>query len=84
MRILRATGAALLWVLASVLLLLAVVLAATIILLPVGILLGHLSIRMYRLGLKWVLPRASDVRKGLRVGIRRQRRNLRRIRRRMR
>jgi hypothetical protein len=75
MRILRTVGAALVWVLATVLLVLAVVLSITIVLLPVGILLGFASMRLYRLGLKWALPRASDVAKAARTQARRWRRD---------
>jgi hypothetical protein len=75
MRILRTVGAALAWVLATVLLVLAVVLSITVVLLPVGILLGFASMRLYRLGLKWALPRASDVARATRTQARRWRRD---------
>lgn len=74
-RIVRTIGAALAWLLASVLLVLAVVLSVTVILLPVGLLLGFASIQLYRVGLKWALLRASDVRSGVSKQARRWRRD---------
>ena len=76
MRVLRTVGAALAWLLTTVLLVLAVVLSLTIVLLPVGLLLGYAAFRLYRLGLALALPRASDVRKGVRKEVRRWRRTL--------
>lgn len=83
MRIVRTIGAGLVWLLATVLLVLAVVLSLTVVLLPVGLLLGFAALRLYRLGLKWALPRASDVTKGVRKQARRVRRDpaVRRLRR---
>ena len=76
MRIVRTIGAVLAWLLATVLLVLAVVLSVTIVLLPVGVLLGIASFRLYKLGLKWALPRTADVTKGVRKEARRWRRQL--------
>lgn len=83
MRIVRTLGAGVAWLAATVLLILAVVLSVTIILLPVGVLLGIASFRLYKLGLKWALPRAADVKKGVRKEVRRVRRRpaVRRLRR---
>ena len=65
MRVLRAVGAVLAWLVASVLLILAIVLSVTLVLLPVGLLLGFASLRLYRLGVKLILPRSSDIKKGV-------------------
>jgi hypothetical protein len=58
MRILRGLGGALLWILASVLGLVAVLLCVTLILLPVGIPLLRLAGRMYGNAVRLMLPRA--------------------------
>jgi hypothetical protein len=76
LRVLRTAGAALTWLLATVLLVLAVVLSLTLVLLPVGLLLGYLAFRLYRIGLRLALPRARDVTKGVRKEARRWRRTL--------
>jgi hypothetical protein len=77
MRVVRTIGAVSAWLLATVLLVLAVVLSVTIVLLPVGVLLGIASFRLYKLGLKWALPRTADVKKGVRKEAHRWRRQLR-------
>ncbi len=74
MRVLRMLGAGGAWLVATLLLVLAVVLSVTIVLLPVGVLLGIASFRLYKLGLKWALPRASDVQMVARKEARRLRR----------
>jgi len=76
LRVLRTAGAALVWLLATVLLVLAGVLSLTLVLLPVGLLLGYLAFRLYRIGLRLALPRARDVTKGVRKDARRWRRTL--------
>lgn len=76
MRVLRTAGAALAWLLATVFLVLAVVLSLTLVLLPVGLLLGYAAFRLYRLGLRLALPRATDIEKGVRREARRWRRTL--------
>jgi hypothetical protein len=73
MRAVRGFCALLLWILATVLLLLAAVLSITIVLLPVGVPLGFAALRLYRLGLRLALPRGRDVRKGVRKEVRRWR-----------
>jgi uncharacterized membrane protein YccF (DUF307 family) len=73
MRAVRGFCALLLWILATVLLLLAAVLSITIVLLPVGVPLGFAALRLYRLGLRLALPRGRDVRKGVRKEARRWR-----------
>ena len=77
MRIVRTLGALVAWLLATVFLVLAVVLSVTIVLLPVGVLLGIASLRLYKLGLKWAFPRTADIKKGVRKQSRRWRRRLR-------
>jgi len=49
------------WLVATVLLVLAIALGLTLVLLPVGLLLGWLSFRLYAIGLKLMLPRSRDV-----------------------
>ena len=63
-------GAVLAWLVATVLLILAIVLSVTLVLLPVGLLLGFASFRLYRLGLKLIMPRPSDIQKGVRKELR--------------
>lgn len=76
MRVVRTVGAALAWLVATVLVVLAVVLSLTLVLLPVGLLLGYAAFRLYKLGLRLALPRARDVRKGVEKEARRWRRTL--------
>ncbi|MGE3289647.1 MAG: hypothetical protein AB7J32_26610 [Pseudonocardia sp.] len=77
MRILRIVVAVLTWLVAFVLLVLAVVLSLTVVLLPVGVALGYLSMRLFRFGLHCTAPRAKDVRNALRKQGRRWRRRTR-------
>ena len=70
MRPVRAVGAVLLWVLASVLAVLSLLLCITVILLPLGAPLLFLSVQMYKRAVKLALPRGKDVRLGLRKGLR--------------
>ena len=76
MRVLRTAGAALTWLLATVLLVLAVVLSLTLVLLPLGLVVGWAAMRLYKIGLRLALPRAADVRKGVESETRRWRRTL--------
>ncbi len=66
MRIVRTVGAVAVWLLATVLLVLAAVLCLTILPAPVGALIGFAAFRLYKLGLAWALPRPTDVRKTVR------------------
>ncbi|MGD9525796.1 hypothetical protein [Pseudonocardia sp.] len=77
MRILRIVVAVLVWLLAFVLLVLAVVLSLTVVLLPVGVAVGYLSLRLFRFGLRCTAPRAKDVQKALRKTGRQWRRRTR-------
>jgi hypothetical protein len=70
MRALRAAGAVLLMVLGALLLVVALVLCVTIILLPLGILLGFVAVKLWKCALHLLLPRPADVRRGLRKGFR--------------
>jgi hypothetical protein len=65
-RALRALAGVLVWLLASVLLLLAVVLSVSVLLLPFGIVLGLAALRLYGLGLRLFLPRSRDIEKAVR------------------
>ncbi|GAA1294314.1 hypothetical protein GCM10009609_74460 [Pseudonocardia aurantiaca] len=71
MRGLRALAGLLVWLLASLLLVLAIVLSITILLLPVGLVLGFVAIRLYAVGLRLFLPRGRDIEKGVRKQARR-------------
>jgi hypothetical protein len=71
MRALRALAGVLVWLVASLLLLLAVVLGVSIVLLPVGIVLGLAALRLYGVGLRLFLPRSRDIEKGVRKQARR-------------
>ena len=70
-------GAAATCLLATVLLILAIVLGLTLVLLPVGLALGYLSIRLYKVGMRLALPRPKDVKKGVDRQIRSWRKGLR-------
>jgi len=72
-RAVRGLGGLLLWVLATLLLVLAVVLAVTVVLLPVGLVVGWLALRLYRAGLRLLLPRPRDVARAVRSRTRRWR-----------
>lgn len=71
MRVLRSLAAFLIWLVASLLLVLSIVLCVTILLLPVGILLGMVSLRLYAVGFGLLLPRSRDIEKGVRKQARR-------------
>jgi hypothetical protein len=77
MRALRAVAGVLVWLLASVLLLLAIVLCLTVLLLPVGLALGFVAVRLYALGLRLFLPRGRDIEKGVRKQARRWKKSAR-------
>jgi hypothetical protein len=64
-RALRGIGALLLWLLATLLLVVAVILSVTVVL-PVGLLLGALALRLYRHGLGLILPRKRDLQRAMR------------------
>jgi hypothetical protein len=68
---LRALAGVLVWLLASLLLVLAIILSITILLLPVGLVLGFAAIRLYAVGLRLLLPRGRDLEKGVRKQARR-------------
>jgi hypothetical protein len=59
MRVLRGMGGVLLWILASVVCLVALILCATILLLPLGIPLLMLGRRMFGLSMRLLLPRSA-------------------------
>jgi hypothetical protein len=64
-RALRGLGALLLWLLAT-LLLVVVILSVTVVLLPVGLPLGALAVRLYRRGLGLILTRKRDLQRAMR------------------
>ena len=64
MRAIRMVGAFLVCVLATVLFVLAVVLSITLVLLPVGLAVGYLAIRLYKISVLLALPRPKDFTKG--------------------
>ncbi|GAA1185206.1 hypothetical protein [Pseudonocardia alaniniphila] len=76
MRVLRVFGGVLLWLVATVLLVVALVLCLSVLLLPVGLLLGFAAVRLYGVGFRLLLPRSRDIRKGLRKEGRRWRRKM--------
>ena len=63
-------GAGAICLLATVVLILAIVLGLTLVLLPLGLALGYVSIRLYKLGVRLALPRAADVKKGVNKQVR--------------
>jgi hypothetical protein len=71
MRVLRSLAAIVIWLVASLLLVLSIVLCVTILLLPVGVLLGLVALRLYVVGFGLLLPRSRDVEKGVRKQARR-------------
>jgi hypothetical protein len=76
MRVLRVFGGVLMWLVATVLLVVALVLCLSVLLLPVGLLLGFAALRLYGVGLRLLLPRSRDIGKGLRKEGRRWRRKM--------
>jgi hypothetical protein len=77
MRALRAVAGVLVWLVASLLLVLAIVLCISVLLLPVGLVLGFAAIRLYALGLRLFLPRGRDIEKGVRTQARRWKKSAR-------
>jgi hypothetical protein len=70
-RVVRALAGVLVWLVATVLMILAVVLSLTILLLPLGLLLGFAAVRLYGIGLVLLLPRSKDIEKHVRKRVRR-------------
>ena len=64
MRVLRVFGGVLLWLVATVILVVALVVCLSVLLMPVGLLLGFAALRLYGVGLRLLLPRSRDIRKG--------------------
>lgn len=62
------------WLVATLLFVLAAVLCLTVVLLPVGLLLGFASLRFYGFGIKLMMPRSRGVEGGVRNEFRRWRR----------
>jgi hypothetical protein len=71
MRVLRSLAAVLIWLVASLLLVVSIVLCISILLLPVGMLLGFVSLRLYVVGFGLLLPRSREIEKGIRKQARR-------------
>jgi hypothetical protein len=71
MKALRALAGVLVWLVASLLLVVAIVLCITVLLLPVGLVLGFAALRLYAVGLRLFLPRGRDIEKGVRKQARR-------------
>jgi hypothetical protein len=70
MRVLRVL-AAVVWSVASLLLVVVLLLCVSILLLPVGLLLGLVALRLYGMGLRLLLPRSRDIDKSVRRKARR-------------
>jgi hypothetical protein len=66
MRALRKILALLVWLLATVVLIVSVVLCVTILLLPLGIPLFAVGMRLYAYGVQLMMPRAPEVKRGIR------------------
>jgi len=77
MRSIRMLGAGATCLLATVVLILAIVLGLTLVLLPLGLALGYVSMRLYKLGVQLALPRATDVKRGVNKQVRGWRRGFR-------
>lgn len=71
MRVLRVIAGVVVWLVASVLVVVAVLLCVSILLLPVGLLLGFAALRLYGMGFRLLLPRPRDIDKGVRRAARR-------------
>ncbi|GAA4695524.1 hypothetical protein GCM10023215_36650 [Pseudonocardia yuanmonensis] len=65
-RALRAVAGVLLLVLGTLLLVVALVFCVTVVLLPLGLLVGFLALRLWGYGFRLLLPRKADVQRGLR------------------
>jgi hypothetical protein len=66
MRVLRGIGAMLVWLLATVVIIVAALLCITLILLPLGLPLMAVGLRLYGYGVQLMIPRAKDVKRGMR------------------
>ncbi|MBC3189655.1 hypothetical protein H7X46_01055 [Pseudonocardia sp. C8] len=66
-RALRAVAAVLLFVLGTVLLVVALVLCLTAVLLPLGLVIGFAALWLWALGFRLLLPRKADVQRRLRT-----------------
>lgn len=66
MRVLRALAAIPIFLLATVLLIVAAVLCVTVLLLPLGIPLAIVATRLYAKGVKLLLPRSKELERGVR------------------
>src|SRR5687767_8271107 len=71
MRAFRSLAAVLIWLVASLLLVVSIVLCITILLLPVGVLLGFVALRLYVMGFGLLFPRPREIEKGVRKEVRR-------------
>ena len=69
MRILRGIGAVVVWLLATVVMVVALVASVTIVLLPLGVPLLVLGLRLYGYGVRLMIPRAPEVKRGVRKGL---------------
>ncbi len=70
MWVLRSLAALLIWLVASLLLVVSIVVCVTI-LLPIGVFLGLVSLRLDGVGFGLLLPRSRDIEKGVRKQVRR-------------
>src|SRR5690242_13504388 len=69
-RALRAVAGVLMLVLATLLMVIGLVLCLTVVLLPVGLGLGYLAVKLGKAGVRLLLPRKVDVRRGLQGSLR--------------
>jgi hypothetical protein len=69
MKVLRGLGAAVVWVLATVVMLLAAVLCVTLVGLPLGIPLGALGFRLYVYGVQLMVPSRREVKHKIRKSL---------------
>ena len=69
MRILRGIGAVVVWLLATVVMVVALVASVTIVLLPLGVPLLVLGLRLYGYGVRLMIPRAPEVKRGVRKSL---------------
>jgi hypothetical protein len=65
-RLLRGLAAIVVFLLATVLLIVAIVCCVTIILLPLGIPLAFVALRLYAKGVRLLVPRSKEVERGVR------------------
>lgn len=69
MKVLRGIGAAVVWLLATVVMLLAAILCVTLVGLPLGIPLGALGLRLYVYGVQLMVPSRREVKHKIRKGL---------------